>query len=100
MTKPSYSSVLVLVILVLIVGCNRDETTKSSGNGKPSIPWQENMNDPEVIELDKAVRSNPISAEVYWRRASAWHARDRFDLAFPDYDEAIRLDPTNSAYFD
>ncbi len=58
------------------------------------------MNDPEIAQLDEAVRRNPNSAEAYWRRASAWHARDRFDLAFRDYDEAIRVDPTNSVYYD
>jgi tetratricopeptide (TPR) repeat protein len=100
MTKSSPSTVLVIVILALFVGCNRDETTKSSGNVKQSIESQKNMNDPEMIELDEAVRRNPNSAEVYWRRVSAWHARDRFDLAFRDFDEAIRLDPTNSVYYD
>jgi tetratricopeptide (TPR) repeat protein len=100
MTKASSSSVFMIAILGLIVGCNRDETTNSSANVKQSIQPQNNMNDPEIVKLDEAVRRNPNAAEVYWRRASAWHARDRFDLAFRDYDEAIRLDPTNSAYFD
>src|SRR4051794_19173210 len=100
MTKASSSSVVVIAILALLVGCNRDDTPKSSGKGTESIQPQQNMNDPEMIELDDDVRKNPRSAEGYWRRAAAWHARNRYNLAFRDFDEAIRLDPTNSAYFD
>ena len=58
------------------------------------------MSDPEIRRLDEAVQRNPNSAEVYWKRASAWFDRGRFDRASRDLDEAIRLDPTNSAYFD
>jgi tetratricopeptide (TPR) repeat protein len=87
-------------MLALIVGCNRDDTGKSSGNTASSMQSQTNMNDPEMLSLDEAVRRNPTSAEVYWRRASAWFGRGRGDRAARDLDEAIRLDPTNSAYFD
>jgi tetratricopeptide (TPR) repeat protein len=85
MTKATPATVLVIAILALIVGCNRDVKMK---------------NDPEMMELDEAVRRNPNSAESYWRRASAWDSRGRSDLAFRDFDEAIRLDPTNSVYYD
>jgi tetratricopeptide (TPR) repeat protein len=65
-----------------------------------STPLQNDMSDPEIVELNEAVRKDPESAEAHWQRANAWLARDRFDLAFRDYDEAIRLDPANSTYFD
>jgi tetratricopeptide (TPR) repeat protein len=100
MSKVSSFSALLVASLALIIGCNREGTTKSSANAKQSTQRKNNMSDPEMIKLDEAVRRNPNSAEAYWRRAYAWYARDRFDLAFPDYDEAIRLDPTNSAYYD
>src|SRR5579862_7045511 len=100
MTKPPFSLVFMIALIPPIVGCHRTETTKSSADVTQSIQPQDNTTDPEIVKLDEAVRRNPNKAEVYWRRASAWHARDRFDLAFRDYDEAIRLDPTNSALFD
>jgi len=53
-----------------------------------------------MLSLDEAVRRDPNSAQVYWDRASAWFERGRYDRASRDLDEAIRLDPTNSAYFD
>jgi tetratricopeptide (TPR) repeat protein len=100
MTKASGSLVVVIATLALLVGCNRDETKKSSANGNQSIRPQINMNDPDIVKVDEAVRRNPNSPEPYLRRADAWFVRDKFDLAFRDYDEAIRLDPTNSSYFD
>jgi tetratricopeptide (TPR) repeat protein len=100
MTRSFSTSVLVVAILPLIIGCQRNESTNSPGNGKQVVNPQQPMNDPEMIKLDEAIRTNPNSAPAYLRRASAWYDRDRFDLAFRDYDEAIRLDPTNSAYYD
>jgi tetratricopeptide (TPR) repeat protein len=94
------SSVLLIAILALTVGCHRVETTKSPDIGQQATQPQTTMNDPKMTELDAAVRRNPRNAEAYWRRASAWYARDRFDLAFRDFDEAIRLDPTNSVFYD
>jgi len=88
MTKAPSFSVFVIGIFALIVGCNR------------STDPQAEMTDPEIAKLNEDIRTTPNDAELYWRRADAWFARDRFDLAFRDYDEAIRLDPTNSRYFD
>jgi len=100
MTKPPSSSILVIVISALIVGCHRHEPTKPSVKAnEPNEPGAD-MSDPEIRILDEAVRRNPNSAEVYWNRASEWFNRGRFDRASRDLDEAIRLDPTNSAYFD
>ena len=100
MTKASCSSLAVILILALTVGCSRAGTTKSLGNTAPPIQPQTNMSDPEMRSLDQAVRRTPNSAEVYRNRASAWFDRGRCDRARLDLDEAIRLDPTNSAYFD
>ena len=99
MTKASSSSVLVSAILALIVGCGRDEK-QSPGSVEPTFQPQKDMNDPTMSAYDEAVRSNPNRAELYWIRASAWYERGRFDLAFRDYAAAIRLDPSNSRYFD
>jgi tetratricopeptide (TPR) repeat protein len=100
MTKASSSAVLLIAILALLVGCNREESARSSANVKPSVQRHNVPDDPKIRTLDEAVRAHPNNGEVYRKRALAWHARDRFDLAFRDYDEAIRLDPTNSEYFD
>lgn len=100
MTKAACSSVLMIVLLALVVSCNRSETTKSVDELKQSIKQQSNIDDPEIMKLNEAVRRNPNSADDYWRRASAWRDRGRYDLAFRDFDEAIRLDPTNSELFD
>jgi len=100
MTKPLSVSVPVIAILALHVGCHRHEPTKPSAEADHANQPQDNMSDPEIRRLDEAVRRNPNSAEVYWNRASAWFNRGRFDRASRDLDEAIRLDPTNSAYFD
>jgi tetratricopeptide (TPR) repeat protein len=98
-TLPS-SSILVIAIPALIVGCHRYEPTKPSAKANDSNQPGADMSDPEIRRLDEAVRRNPNSTEIYWNRASAWFNRGRFDRASRDLDEAIRLDPTNSAYFD
>jgi tetratricopeptide (TPR) repeat protein len=100
MATVSSRSVLLMAMLAVVTGCDRVQTKKSPASVKPSIQEQDIMNDPEMMKLNEAIRRNPKSAQAYWRRASAWHARDRFDLAFPDYDEAIRLDPSNCIYYD
>jgi tetratricopeptide (TPR) repeat protein len=100
MKRASFSSVLAITIFALIAGCNREEPTKSAGNGNPSVQPEKDAPDPEMVALDEAVRRNPKSAEARWKRASGWYERDRFDLAFRDYNEAIRLDPTKSVYYD
>jgi tetratricopeptide (TPR) repeat protein len=100
MTKTRFYFVPVPSLVALIVGCNWDQSTKSSLYGEQSNLAPDDMNNPEIVKLDEAVRANPNSAEAYSRRAHAWFVRDEFALAFRDYNESIRLDPTNSAYFD
>jgi tetratricopeptide (TPR) repeat protein len=100
MTKPLLSSVPVLVLLALIVGCQRHQTTKPSAEGKDPNQPKADVSDPVILRLDEAVRRNPNSSEAYRNRASAWFDRGKFDRAAHDLREAIRLDPTNSAYFD
>jgi tetratricopeptide (TPR) repeat protein len=100
MPKPLSSLAPALVLLALIVGCHRHDMTKPAAEGKdPNQPGAD-VSGPEIRRLDEAVRRNPNSAEVYWDRASAWFCTARFDRASRDLDQAIRLDPTNSAYFD
>jgi tetratricopeptide (TPR) repeat protein len=89
-----------MTILALISGCLREETKKPSGDGKQLRESDKTMSDPEMRELDEAVRRNPKDGEAYCRRGTAWYFRGRFDLAFRDYNEAIRLDSTSSAFFD
>ncbi len=100
MTKPLASPLAPLAILALLVGCQRHEPTGPSASVRQSSEPGGGMNDPEMRRFDEAVRKNPNSPNVYWERASAWFDRGRFDRAARDLDEAIRLDPTNSAYFD
>ncbi len=100
MTKPLLSSVPVLVLLAFILGCQRHETTKPTAEGKDPNQSEAEASNPVILRLDEAVRRDPNSPEFYWNRASAWFDRGKFDRAAHDLSEAIRLDPTNSAYFD
>jgi tetratricopeptide (TPR) repeat protein len=45
-----------------------------------------------------AVADGPL-AQAYSARAVAWHNKGQFDRAISDYDQAIRLAPTNAATF-
>jgi hypothetical protein len=74
----------LITTLALFASCSSDETPESSANGKRSHPPQNSMNDPEMIQLDEAVRKHPNRAEVYWSRASACFNRARYDRAARD----------------
>ena len=44
------------------------------------------------------IRLDPKSASGYSSRASMWNAKGDYDRALPDYDEAIRLEPSSTHY--
>jgi tetratricopeptide (TPR) repeat protein len=99
MTKPSFCTAGVFLILAFPIGCQRQEATKPLADTKQRSQPRDDMKDPEIARLDEAIRKSPNNAVSYWNRASAWFNRARFERAARDLDEAIRLDPTNSAYF-
>jgi Flp pilus assembly protein TadD len=100
MAKASVSSALLAAALALVAGCRRDEATRPSGEVQRPAQPQPGASDPELAKPDETVRRNPGSAEAYANRASAWFDRSEFGRAARDLDEAIRLDPTNSGYYD
>ena len=55
--------------------------------------------DPDIADLDEAVRLAPDDAGAYRRRGNLWGRKGDMDRALADYDEAIRLDPNDIAIF-
>ena len=55
---------------------------------------------PEIEErrFDEAIRLNPGDAQSYNIRGSVWDGPGLFERALADYDEAIRIDPSNPPY--
>jgi tetratricopeptide (TPR) repeat protein len=49
-----------------------------------------------LVNLDRAIAANPISAELYVGRASFHLVDGNADAAFLDIERALGLDPTNS----
>ena len=109
MAKVFSSSILVIAILNLSIGC------RPAVNEVPAVQSKDSVNDPEMENLDEEVRKNPDNAEAFRLRGAAWDARNRRDLAHSDYiesirlnsehairdyTEAIRIDPSNSKNFD
>ena len=50
-------------------------------------------------ELDGKPISNSDLAVVYHQRGQQYHLEDQYEAAKADYEQAIKLDPTNSNYY-
>lgn len=100
MTRRAALGVLLIMVGVVLAGCQRKEPSGPPSNSGPTADKGGEMDDPEMKRLNAAVRDDPARVEALWRRAEALHARDRVDLALRDYDAAIRLAPDNSALHD
>ena len=100
MTRRASLELFMVGVAVLAAGCQQKLPPTPSADVGPVANKGGEMGDPEMRRLDAAVRANPARAEALSRRADAWHARDRLDLALRDYDEAIRLAPANSFLYD
>ena len=55
--------------------------------------------DPDIAELDEALRLAPNDAQAHRRRGNLWGRKGDMERALADYDEAIRIDPTDIAIF-
>ena len=55
--------------------------------------------DPDIAELDEALRLTPNDAQAHRRRGNLWGRKGDMDRALADYDEAIRIDPNDIAIF-
>jgi tetratricopeptide (TPR) repeat protein len=53
--------------------------------------------DPDIAELDEALRLAPNDAQAHRRRGNLWGRKGEMDRALADYDEAIRIDPSDIA---
>ena len=53
----------------------------------------------EIAQYNEALRINPNNAETYARRAHAYVAQNKNDLALIDLDKAIEIDPNNIDYY-
>src|SRR5688572_16824578 len=50
----------------------------------------------EAISLwTEYLRLHPESSQGYNARGTAWLAKNEFDIAIRDFDDAVRLDPAN-----
>jgi curved DNA-binding protein CbpA/Tfp pilus assembly protein PilF len=55
--------------------------------------------DPDIAELDEALRLAPNDAQAHRRRGNLWGRKGDMERALADYDEAIRIDPSDIAIF-
>jgi tetratricopeptide (TPR) repeat protein len=55
--------------------------------------------DPDIAELDEAIRLAPNDAQAHRRRGNLWGRKGDMERALADYDEAIRIDPNDIAIF-
>ena len=96
----TFSRVCTILILASPIGCQNRETPRHSVETKGTSQPGHGVSGPELAKPDESVRGNPKDAVSYWNKASEWFKRGRFDRAASELNEAIRLDPSNSAYFD
>jgi tetratricopeptide (TPR) repeat protein len=69
---------------------SQEHAVDTTGPGEP---------DPDIAELDEALRLTPNDAEAHRRRGNLWGRKGEMDRAIADYDEAIRIDPNDIAIF-
>ena len=55
--------------------------------------------DPDIAQLDEALRLAPNDAQAHRRRGNLWSRKGEMDRALADYDEALRIDPSDIAIF-
>ena len=66
---------------------------------RPSDTASQGGPDPDIAELDAALRLAPNDAQAHRRRGNLWGRKGDMDRALADYDQAIRIDPNDIAIF-
>ena len=67
-------------------------------NEKKLLEWaltkyERNLLDASLIDLDNAIKINPLYSKAYYWRGNAKQKLNLFEEALEDYDEAIKLEP-------
>jgi tetratricopeptide (TPR) repeat protein len=57
------------------------------------------MYDESLLEYNKALSLDPSDARTLFNRGNTYLALQKIDLAHQDFDNAIRLMPTNAKFF-
>lgn len=85
---------LILPLSVLMVQCDEKSTEEPL---EERIPAEEM--DPELVRLNKNIRTGPKNPDNFHERARYYMALERYDEALVDMRSVFTLDTSNASYF-
>lgn len=93
-----WNSKRFLLILLLPLGFSLLQCTNSSKKEEATVEAAPDM-DPELVELNKAVRRAPKDPEQYHKRALYYMGKENYDFALVDMRSIFNIDTSNANYF-
>jgi tetratricopeptide (TPR) repeat protein len=88
------SALLLLLLCLVFIGCERDNKLKSQHFLKKGMEEHLKGNiEQAVADFSKAIELNPQDARGYRSRGVAWHHKRDLDKAIADLSKAILMDP-------
>jgi tetratricopeptide (TPR) repeat protein len=83
-------AIMSFATVTALTGCNRVSAPNTSSNAERISAMR---------QFDQVNQRNPMEAEACAQRAYAWLTQGKYDKALQNYDQAIRLDSENAAYW-
>ncbi|MDP2189440.1 MAG: tetratricopeptide repeat protein [Sphingobacteriaceae bacterium] len=93
-----WNSKRFLLILILPLGFSLLQCTDKAKKEEVVVEAAPEM-DPELVELNKAVRRSPKDPEIYHKRALYYMSKENYDFALVDMRSIFNIDTNNAAYF-
>ena len=89
---------LILGLAVVLLGCHpipaNPNAQDATDHIKRAKAWADKGEyDKAITECDKALASNPKSAEAYNIRGEAWMNKSEYDKAVADWKHALAITP-------
>jgi tetratricopeptide (TPR) repeat protein len=87
---PAYVSLICIFFLALTIipACKPEQNKKQKG-----------IDDPILTELNSAIKKNPQSADLYFKRAQFYYGYQGYDEVIADLSKAIKLDSLRPPYY-
>jgi len=87
-----------LLFLLLPLGFSLLQCTNSTEKEEVVVESAPDM-EPELVELNKAVRLSPNNPDLYHQRALYYMAKENYDFALVDMRSVFNIDTNNASYF-
>ena len=85
-----YMYFMLLLGFGLLAGCKNEPATE---------PAKTVLDNPVLLELNKAIEANPGVADLYYRRAQFYREKKGYDEAIADLASAMKIDSLRPPYY-